>query len=74
MSNSVKLKKIVEKLNLKNLTPNVDMADKSVVVPDINRPSLQLTGFFQHFASDRVQIIGYIITRKVLIVLAQGNN
>ena len=40
MSNSVKLKKIVEKLNLKNLTPNVDMADKSVVVPDINRPSL----------------------------------
>lgn len=60
MSNSVKLKKIVEKLNLKNLTPNVDMADKSVVVPDINRPSLQLTGFFQHFASDRVQIIGYV--------------
>lgn len=60
MANSVKLQKIVEKLNLKNLTPNVDMADKKVVIPDINRPSLQLTGFFEHFASNRVQIIGYV--------------
>ncbi len=60
MANSVKLQKIVEKLNLKNLTPDVDMTDKNVVVPDINRPSLQLTGFFEHFASDRIQIIGYV--------------
>lgn len=59
MANSVKLSKVVEKLNLKNLTPDVDMT-KEVVVPDMNRPALQLTGFFEHFASDRVQIIGYV--------------
>lgn len=60
MANSVKLSKVVEKLNLKNLTPDVDMTQKEVVVPDMNRPALQLTGFFEHFASDRVQIIGYV--------------
>ncbi len=56
----VEMKKIVEKMNLKNLTPDVDLADKAVEVPDINRPALQLTGYFDHFDSERVQIIGYV--------------
>lgn len=56
----VEMKKIVQKMNLKNLTPDVDLSDKVVEVPDINRPALQLTGFFDHFESDRVQIIGYV--------------
>lgn len=60
MGNSVKLSRVVEKLNLKNLTPDVDMAGKSIVVPDINRPSLQLAGFFEHFANERVQVIGFV--------------
>lgn len=60
MANKVKLQKIVEKMNLKNLTPDVDLSESFVEVPDINRPALQLTGFFEHFDSDRVQIIGYV--------------
>lgn len=56
----VKMQKIVEKMNLKNLTPDVELGDKAVEVPDINRPALQLTGFFDHFDSERVQIIGYV--------------
>lgn len=56
----VEMQRIVEKMNLKNLTPDVDLADKYVVVPDINRPALQLAGFFEHFAAERVQIIGYV--------------
>lgn len=31
-----------------------------LVHPDVNRPALQLTGFFDHFDQDRVQIIGYV--------------
>lgn len=58
--NSVKMSKIVEKMNLKNLTPDVDLSEKQVKVPDINRPALQLSGFFDHFASERVQIIGFV--------------
>ena len=60
MENYVKLCKVVEKLNLKNLTPDVDMTEKKVMVPDINRPALQLTGFFEHFAYERVQLIGCV--------------
>ena len=57
---AVKLTKLVEAMNLKNLTPDVDMANIQVTIPDINRPALQLTGYFEHFASERVQIIGYV--------------
>ena len=47
-------------MNLKNLTPDVEMRDKVVEVPDLNRPALQLSGYFEHFDSERVQIIGYV--------------
>ena len=60
IENFVTLSKVVEKLNLKNLTPDVDMTEKKVMVPDINRPALQLTGFFEHFAYERVQLIGCV--------------
>ena len=58
--NVVQMKQIVEKMNLKNLTPDVELSDKAVEVPDINRPALQLTGFFERFDSERVQVIGYV--------------
>ncbi len=60
MAGRVELKKIIEKMNLKNLTPDVDVAGKTIEIADINRPALQLTGYFEHFDSDRVQLIGYV--------------
>ncbi|MCI9024806.1 MAG: HPr(Ser) kinase/phosphatase [Dorea sp.] len=60
MAGRVELKKVVEKMNLKSLTPDVDVTDKRIEIPDINRPALQLTGYFEHFDSDRVQLIGYV--------------
>ena len=45
----VKLTDIVEKMNLKNLTPEVDITEREVLVPDVNRPALQLAGFFRSF-------------------------
>ena len=56
----VKITNLVEKMNLKNLTPDIDLSDAYITVPDINRPALQLTGYFDHFDSERVQIIGYV--------------
>ena len=50
---AVKLTKLVEELNLKNMTSEVDMDNVRITVPDINRPALQLTGYFEHFASER---------------------
>ena len=48
----VTLTKIVEKMELRNLTPDVDMTQREVKIPDINRPALQLAGFFDHFDWD----------------------
>lgn len=56
----VKITSLVEKMDLKNLTPDIDLTEKYITVPDINRPALQLTGYFDHFDSVRVQIIGYV--------------
>ena len=57
---SVALSKIVEQLDLKNVTPDVDISKIRITLPEINRPALQLTGYFDHFDSKRVQIIGYV--------------
>ena len=61
MEKGVEIKEIVEKMDLKNLTPEIEMKGKKVEVPDINRPALQLSGFFDHFDAERVQIIGTYI-------------
>lgn len=56
----VKLTSLVERMDLKNLTPDIDLTNKRITVPDINRPALQLAGYFDYFDSVRVQIIGYV--------------
>ena len=60
MQTVVRLSKLAEELNLKNLTPDIDMSLVELTTPDINRPALQLAGFYEHFAYERVQIIGYV--------------
>ena len=60
MSKGVMLKRLAEKMNLKNLTPEVNLSESFVTVPDINRPALQLTGYFDHFDDERIQVIGYV--------------
>ena len=58
--NTVALSKLAEALHLKNLTPEIDMTKIELTTPDINRPALQLAGYYEHFANERVQIIGYV--------------
>lgn len=60
MGRGIKLSEIAERMDLKNLTPELDLTEKEVHVPDVNRPALQLAGFFDHFDSNRVQIIGNV--------------
>ena len=56
----VKLRKLIEKVELVNLTPEIDISQIKICYPDINRPALQLAGFFDHFSHERVQIIGNV--------------
>lgn len=60
MGSSVAMEKLAEKMKLINMTPNINLKGKKVLTSEINRPALQLTGYFDHFASERVQIIGYV--------------
>ena len=60
MAEELKVDKIIEKMELKVMTPDIDTAEKIVTVPDINRPALQHAGFFDHFDSERVQVIGRV--------------
>lgn len=57
---SVALTKLIDKMKLKNLTPDIDISATKITQPDINRPALQLAGFFEHFERSRVQIIGFV--------------
>ena len=57
---SVKLEKIVEKMKLENLTPELDISRIKIKQPDINRPALQMAGYFEHFEDTRLQIIGFV--------------
>ena len=56
----VLMTKMVQELNLTNLTPDIDLSDMRITTTEINRPALQLTGYLEHFANERVQIIGYV--------------
>ena len=57
---SVKLETIIEKMKLENLTPQLDISKIKITQPDINRPALQMAGYFEHFEATRLQIIGFV--------------
>ena len=57
---SISLKKVIEKMKLENLTPQIDISSIRITQPDINRPALQMAGYFEHFDATRLQIIGFV--------------
>lgn len=57
---TVELVRLIEKMNLENCTPEIDINSIKISQPDVNRPALQLAGFYDHFDSERVQVIGHV--------------
>lgn len=60
MGENVTIKELITELNLKNYTPEIDAESIIIKHPEINRPALQLAGFFDHFDSERVQVLGNV--------------
>ena len=56
----VTITEFTQKMNLKNFIPEIDSDVAVLSHPDVNRPALQLAGFFDHFDQERVQIIGFV--------------
>ncbi|SFH85012.1 Hpr(Ser) kinase/phosphatase [Pseudobutyrivibrio sp. OR37] len=53
---------VKERFNLTNYTPDLNLEEKKVTVADVNRPALQLHGFYEHFEPSRIQVIGNVET------------
>ena len=56
----VSVKKIVEKMNLKILNPEIDIRNRKVTTAEVNRPALQLAGYFDYFEKSRIEIVGKV--------------
>jgi len=57
---NMKLSRLIERVKLTNLNPDIDTDKILIEQSDLNRPALQLTGFFDFFDNHRVQIIGKV--------------
>ena len=57
---SLSVERIAQFFKLENKTPDIDLATIPVNVPEINRPALQLTGYYENFVPERIQLIGFM--------------
>ena len=57
---SVKLSLLVEEFGLKKVYTPPDFDNVRIVTPDLNRPGMQLVGFFSHFDNERIQLMGTV--------------
>lgn len=57
---SVKLEEIIEKMKLENFTPELDISKIKITQSEINRPALQMAGYFEHFEATRLQVVGFV--------------
>ena len=51
---------IIRKENLENLTPEIDTDSIFIETWEINRPALQLTGWYYDFDEGRIQVLGNV--------------
>ena len=56
----VALETVIDKMKLDNLTPDIDISRIKITQPDINRPAIQIAGYYEHYDAARLQIIGFV--------------
>mgnify|MGYP004666739113 FL=1 len=59
-TNGVSVNKVSQLMDLYNFLPDMELKGHRITVSDVNRPALQLSGFFEHFEQSRIQIIGTV--------------
>jgi len=57
---SVKLSTLVDIFSLTKVYTPPNYEEVRIVTPDLNRPGMQLVGFFSHFDSERIQLMGTV--------------
>ena len=56
----VSISALIKKMNLKLLTTEINTDKIKLYHPDVNRPALQLAGYYKSFDHDRLQVIGRV--------------
>ncbi|MGT2925962.1 HPr(Ser) kinase/phosphatase [Streptococcus cuniculipharyngis] len=55
---TVTVKMLVDKVKLETIYANDDLLSKPITTSDISRPGLEMTGYFDYYAPERIQLIG----------------
>ena len=56
----IALQEIIDAMQLVNLTPELALDDVYVDSTEVNRPALQLAGYYDYFDEHRIQVIGKV--------------
>ncbi len=58
----VTLQALIKEFNLKWINEEFDVSGRNVINNEVNRPSLQIAGYFDYFDATRIQIVGRVET------------
>ncbi len=58
MSETVKVSELVKAINLEIVTGNETALNRKITTGDVSRPGLELTGYFNYYSHDRLQLFG----------------
>ena len=60
MNFKINLTKVIDEFSLEKIYSSSDVDSITVDTPEINRPALQITGFYDYFDPKRLQVIGKV--------------
>lgn len=55
---TVTVKKLIERLKLEIIYANDQLLEKEITTSDISRPGLEMTGYFDYYSRERIQLFG----------------
>ncbi|MCZ8465638.1 HPr(Ser) kinase/phosphatase [Streptococcus uberis] len=55
---TVTVKKLIERLKLEIIYANDQLLEKEITTSDISRPGLEMTGYFDYYSPERIQLFG----------------
>ncbi len=55
---TVTVKMLVDKVKLKVIYGTKDLLEKPITTADISRPGLEMTGYFDYYSPERIQLVG----------------
>ena len=55
---AITVRDLIDKLRLKVVYGNESLFEKEITTADISRPGLEMTGYFDYYTPERIQLVG----------------